>query len=196
MNTTPHPADTTANRRRGLRVPGVRVPGVRVPGVAALAVASGLVLAACSGGEEPAATPSAVSSSATSSSSTSATSTPPAPIDDPAPAVTAPAAVSATHAPAPSANQLPALVVDTGGPCHTIGEVAQAMDGSPLFCLNDPMAGPLWLPQPEAGPDATGPVLRDQPCAQENLAVTAPDGTTLTCSLTGDGTTPGGLFWQ
>lgn len=70
------------------------------------------------------------------------------------------------------------------------------MDGSPLFCLDDPGgAGPLWLPPPESGPEATEPALLDQPCTQEGLVVTAPDDTALTCNLTGDGTTPGGLFW-
>src|SRR5699024_1989981 len=92
--------------------------------------------------------------------------------------------------------RLPALVVDAGGPCHTIGDVAQAVDGSPLFCLNDPQAGPLWLPQPETAPGDAGPALLGTPCSAEGLTVTAPEGATLTCGPGGDDTVPGGLVWH
>lgn len=170
----------------------------RLPAVAAIATAAGIALAGCTGGGGTEQQASPAPQTAASSSSPSVTPTPD-PAEDTAPAAPAAHLESSPVSTAPAAatsTRLPALVVDGGGPCHRIGEVAQAMDGSPLFCLDDPGgAGPLWLPQPESAPDATGPALLDRPCMQEGLVVTAPDGRPLTCDLTGDGTTPGGLFW-
>ena len=176
---TNHPSSTTGRRR--------------VPAAIALAMAAGLALAGCSSGEETAGPASPTSQTTTSSSSTSS-STPTALSAAP---VSASAAAVPPAAPTPSASpQLPANVVGTGGPCHILGELAQAEDGSPLFCTEDPGgAGPLWLPQPAAGPDGTGPALAGQPCLQQDAAVTTPEGTVLTCRLTGGGDVPGGLFW-
>lgn len=168
----------------------------RVPAVIALAMAAGVALAACSGAEETAAPTSPTTQATTSSSSTPPS---PSPVAETADPVSAPTASAAPAAPAPPAStQLPANVVGAGGPCHLVGELAQAGDGSPLFCLEDPGgAGPLWLPQPEgSGPDGTGPALLGTPCMQQDIAVTAPDGTVLTCRLTGGGAVPGGLYWQ
>lgn len=168
----------------------------RAPAVVALAMAAGVALSGCSGGGETGSTTSPTTQVTTSSSSTPV-STPPA--TETAAAIsapTSPAASVAPVAPAPPA-PLPANVVGTGGPCQLLGEVAQADDGSPLFCTEDPGgAGPLWLPQPGAGPDGTGPALLGRPCMQEGVAVTTPDGAVLTCRLTGGGDVPGGLYWQ
>lgn len=179
---TDHPLSPTGRRR--------------VPAVVALAMAAGVALAGCSAADETAA-PTPPTTQATTSSS----STPPSPssVAETADPVSAPTASAAPAAPAPPAStQLPANVVGAGGPCHMVGELAQAGDGSPLFCLEDPGgAGPLWLPQPEgSGPDGTGPALLGTPCMQQDIAVTAPDGTVLTCRLTGGGDVPGGLYWQ
>lgn len=183
----------------------------RLPAAAAFALAAGIGLAGCAQGQdpEPEETPAAAaptSSSSTesppSSASSSSSSTTPAP--EPAPPrppvepvdpQTDPATAPAGGA-APTSTRLPALVVDAGGPCHTIGDVAQAVDGSPLFCLNDPQAGPLWLPQPETAPGDAGPALLGTPCSAEGLTVTAPEGATLTCGPGGDATVPGGLVWH
>ncbi|AWH96956.1 hypothetical protein [Dietzia psychralcaliphila] len=169
----------------------------RVPAAIALAMAAGVALAGCSGDGETAPPTSPTTQATTSSSSSTPPSTSPA--TGTADPVSAPTASAAPAAPAPPmSTQLPANVVSAGGPCHLIGELAQADDGSPLFCLEDPGgAGPLWLPQPEgSGPDGTGPALLGRPCMQEGIAVTAPEGTVLTCRLTGGGDVPGGLFWQ
>lgn len=168
----------------------------RVPAVIALAMTAGVVLAACSGTEETAIPTSPTTQGTTSSSSTSPS---PSPVAETADPVSAPTASAAPAAAAPPAStQLPANVVGAGGPCHLIGELAQAEDGSPLFCLEDPGgAGPLWLPQPEgSGPDGSAPALLGQPCMQQDIAITSPDGTVLTCRLTGGGDVPGGLYWQ
>ncbi|PAY21899.1 hypothetical protein CEY15_16365 [Dietzia natronolimnaea] len=168
----------------------------RVPAALALATAAGVALTGCSGTEEVAAPASPTSQVTTSSSSAPPSPSPVAETVDPVPAATVPAAPAAPVS--PGSTQLPANVVGAGGPCHLVGELAQAEDGSPLFCLEDPGgAGPLWLPQPEGtGPDGTGPALLDRPCMQEGLAVTTPEGTVLTCRLTGGGDVPGGLYWQ
>lgn len=169
----------------------------RVPAALAFAMAAGVALAGCSGTEEEIAAPATPTTQVTTSSS----STPPSPSPaaetaDPVPAATVTAAAAAPVS--PGSTQLPANVVSAGGPCHLVGELAQAEDGSPLFCQEDPGgAGPLWLPQPEGtGPDGTGPAMLGRPCMQEGLAVTAPEGTVLTCRLTGGGDVPGGLYWQ
>ena len=170
----------------------------------AVAAVSGLVLlggalTACGAGDEPAA-PVPLTGSATSSSS-SPSSTPEAaaePTTEAAAVISEESAASAPAAPAPAPAELPAVVVGTGGPCHTLGDVAQAEDGSPLFCIDDPGgAGPLWLPFPggDDGGEGAGPLL-GTPCVNEGVSVTAPDGTVLTCRLTGGGGVPGGLFWQ
>lgn len=167
----------------------------RVPALFALAAAAGLGLAACSadppGGPDVTSAESSTNSSSSTSSTTSTTETT---VDS----ISEPAAASTTFAPAPAAApapELPANVVGTGGPCHTIGEVAQAEDGSALFCTNDPNAGPLWLP--EGGPDAgAGQAQRGGPCAQEGISVAGPADSILTCTLVGGGETPGGLLWQ
>lgn len=174
----------------------------------AVAAVSGLVLlggalTACGAGDDPA-EPVPVTGSATSSSSSPSPSPEAAaePTAAPAAVTSEEEAVPAPAAPAPA--ELPAVVVGTGGPCHTLGDVAQAEDGSPLFCTDDPGgAGPLWLPFPGGGPGGDGGpggegggALLGTPCVQEGVSVTAPDGTVLTCRLTGGGDVPGGLFWQ
>lgn len=171
----------------------------RVPAVIALAMAAGVALGACSAGPADDLTTSPTTRSSTSSSSTS-TPAPTTPVPDTAQAVSAPPAPapSVTAAPAP---RLPANVVGTGGPCQRLGEVAQAEDGSALFCTEDPGgAGPLWLPPPGADgdpvADATGQARPGGPCTQEGLSVTGPDGAVLTCRLTGGTDAPGGLYWQ
>ncbi|MDX2358425.1 hypothetical protein [Dietzia sp. PP-33] len=181
---TDHPLSRTGRRR--------------VPAVIALAMAAGVALAGCSAAGENEPAPSPTTQATTSSSSSTPTTTSPTveaadPVSATAAAPTAPATSAAS-----AASQLPANVVGTGGPCHRLGELAQADDGSPLFCTEDPGgAGPLWLPQPQGtGPDGTGPALQGQPCMQEGVAVTAPEGTVLTCRLTGGAGVPGGLFWQ
>ena len=157
---------------------------------------AGLALAACSADPETEPAPPPATQTTTSSSSTPE----PEPAD---PGTMAPASVPTSTAPPslapPPAVRLPANVIATGGPCQTLGEVAQAEDGSPLFCIEDPGgAGPLWLPpSADTDPDATvGAALPGRPCTQEGVAVPGPDGTVLTCSLTGGGDTPGGLYWQ
>ncbi len=177
---THHPSSTTGRRR--------------VPAVIAIAVAAGVALAGCSADGGTDATPTPTTAVTTSSSSTPTSLPEVTESTTPVPVATTP---SSTVSAAPS-TQLPANVVATGAPCHMIGELAQGQDGSPLFCLEDPGgAGPLWLPQPAGtGPDGTGPALLGQPCMQEDAAVTAADGTLLTCRLTGGGDVPGGLFWQ
>ena len=175
----------------------------RVPAVIALAMAAGVALSACSADPdgEPAAPPATASSTSSSSTPSSAT-----PTRDTAEPVSATATAAAPAAPAPPP-QLPANVVGAGGPCQMLGEVAQAEDGSALFCTEDPRgAGPLWLPRagsvPEAGEgggglaEAVGQPRPGGPCAQEGLAVTGADGTVLTCRLTGGADVPGGLYWQ
>lgn len=170
--------------------------GLRIPAVLALATAAGVALAGCSGGGE---TEPATSPTSQTTSSSSSTPTSPSPEPSTADPVSAPAEAPAP-APraAPVSTALPANVVGTGGPCHMLGELAQAQDGSPLFCTEDPGgAGPLWLPQPGgAGPDGTSPALLGRPCMQQDISVTAPDGTVLTCRLTGGVDVPGGLYWQ
>lgn len=175
---TPHPHTTTGRRR--------------VPAVIALAMTAGLALSACSAdpADDPATSPAGVSSSSSSSSTSSPTSTPRVTADP----VSAPATSTSVPAPAP-APALPANVVGTGGPCHVVGEVAQAEDGSPLFCTDDPTAGPLWLPA--GGADAgTGQARPGGPCSQQGIAVAGPGDTVLTCTLVGGGDNPGGLYWQ
>lgn len=187
---THHRPTTTTGRRR-------------VPAVIALAMAAGVALSACSADPdgEPVAPP-----ATTSSTSSSSTPSSPTPTRDTAEPVSAPATTAAPATPAP-APQLPANVVGAGGPCQMLGEVAQAEDGSALFCTEDPRgAGPLWLPRagsvPDAGEgggglaEAVGQPRPGGPCAQEGLAVTGLDGTVLTCRLTGGADTPGGLYWQ
>ncbi|MGN7226236.1 hypothetical protein ACTHQW_07840 [Dietzia maris] len=189
MNTATNHPHTTPGRRR-------------VPAVIALAMAAGVALSACSTdtADDSATSPTTRPDTSSSSSST------------PAPTTTAPDTaepVSAPPAPAPPVSaapepRLPANVVGTGGPCQMLGEVAQAEDGSALFCTEDPGgAGPLWLPQGGVGgtdgaaiADATGQARPGGPCAQEGLAVTSADGAVLTCRLTGGGDVPGGLYWQ
>ena len=165
----------------------------RAPALLALAATAGLAMSACSADpvEAPAASP-LVSSS--SSSSTSSPSSSPTPTAEPVPAevITSASAPAPASAPSP---QLPANVVGTGGPCHVVGEVAQAEDGSALFCTNDPVVGPIW--QPAGGADSgAGQATPGGPCAQEGLAVAGPEDTLLTCTLVGGGDTPGGLAWQ
>ncbi|MDV8000003.1 hypothetical protein [Rhodococcus sp. IEGM 1408] len=168
--------------------------GRRGSAVIALAMAAGVALAGCSGGGEPEPATSPTTQVTTSSSSTP-TSTPPA--TETVAAISVPTSTAAPAAPAPPPAPLPANVVGTGGPCQLVGDLAQADDGSPLFCLEDPGgAGPLWLPQPGAGPDGTGPGVLGRPCMQEGVGVTTPDGAVLTCRLTGGGDVPGGLYWQ
>ena len=174
---TTHPHTTTGRRR--------------VPAVIALALAAGLALSACSA--DPVDDPGTSPTKATSSSSSS-TSTSPSTSEPTAAPVSAPAATPSPPSPAP-APALPANVVGTGGPCHMVGEVAQAEDGSPLFCTDDPVAGPLW--QPTGGADAgPGQARPGGPCSQQGLAVAGPGDTVLTCTLVGGGDTPGGLYWQ
>lgn len=179
MNTTatPRPQSTTGRRR--------------VPAVFAIAAAAGLALAACSADpvEEQAPSSTVAATSSSSSSTTSATSTTVEPI-------TAVATTTAAPAPAPAPQvELPANVVGAGGPCHMVGEVAQAEDGSPLFCTEDPTAGPLW--QLAGGADAgIGQAQPGGPCSQEGIAVAGPADSILTCTLVGGGDTPGGLYWQ
>lgn len=164
----------------------------RVPAVIALAMAAGLALSACSAdpADDSGTSPTVASSSSSSSSTSSPTPTSEATLDP----ISAPAATPSPRAPAP-APALPANVVGTGGPCHMVGEVAQAEDGSPLFCTDDPTAGPLWLPAggADAGPGQARP---GGPCSQQGLAVAGPGDTVLTCTLVGGGDTPGGLYWQ
>lgn len=191
----------------------------RVPAVIALAMAAGVVLGACSADTETEPAPAPDTQAATSSSSSIPSPTPtqnpepvPAsfasPVPPPAPVVPSPAP------------DLPAHVVGTGGPCQMLGQVAQADDGSALFCTEDPGgAGPLWLPPAPAGDgtahgdgaqpgipggatgnDATGNGIGQAyaggPCMQEGLSVAGPEGAVLTCSLTGGGDVPGALYWQ
>ncbi|UVE93944.1 hypothetical protein [Dietzia sp. B32] len=172
----------------------------RAPAVIALAMAAGVVLGACSADSGDGIAPSPTTRTSTSSSSS--TPAPTTTASDTAEPVSAPPAPAPPVAAAP-ATQLPANVVGTGGPCQMLGEVAQAQDGSALFCTEDPGgAGPLWLPQAGADPggggvaDATGQARPGGPCAQEGLAVTGVDGAVLTCRLTGGGDVPGGLYWQ
>ena len=164
----------------------------RVPAVIALAMAAGVVLAACSA--DPADDSATTTSSSTTTTSSSRTSPSPTPSSEEP--TSAPPTSAAPAAPAPPATPaLPANVVSTGGPCQMVGEVAQAEDGSPLFCTDDPTAGPLWLP--EGGPDAgIGQARPGGPCSQEGIAVPGPEGTILTCALTGGGDVPGGLYWK
>ena len=167
----------------------------RVPAVLALAMTAGLALSACSADPADDPAPSTTGSTTTSSSTPSSSSpTPPTPgaTADP---ISAPSTTPApAQAPDP-APELPANVVDTGGPCHTVGEVAQAEDGSALFCTDDPTVGPIW--QPAGGADAgPGQASPGGPCSQEGIAVAGPDGIVLTCTLVGGGDTPGGLYWQ
>ena len=170
----------------------------RVPAVLAFALTAGIALTGCSGTGEtgPAAPP--TTQVTTSSSSTSASTRPASETATAAGAPTStvtPAAPVAPAAPPPA--PLPANVVGTGGPCHLLGELAQADDGSPLLCREDPGgAGPLWLPQPAAGPDGAGPTLLGLPCMQEGVAVTLSGGEVFTCRLTGGGDVPGGLYWN
>ncbi|MVZ91891.1 hypothetical protein GQF49_15690 [Microbacter sp. ANSKLAB05] len=189
MNTATNHPHTTPGRRR-------------VPAVIALAMAVGVALSACSAdtADDSATSPTTRPDTSSSSSSTPApTTTAP----DTAQPVSVPPAPAPPVSPAP-APRLPANVVGTGGPCQMLGEVAQAEDGSALFCTEDPGgAGPLWLPQGGTGgtggaavADATGQARPGGPCAQEGLAVTSADGDVLTCRLTGGGDVPGGLYWQ
>lgn len=177
------------------RRPGRRVPSA-VAATAGLAIL-GSALAACGGADEPAPAPAPAASSATTSSSTSA---PSATVEseattDAAVATSVPSTSATAAAVAPATSELPAVVVTPRGPCHRIGDLAQAPDGSPLFCVDDPAgAGPLWLPAPAGG--GAGGGLLGRPCIQEGVSVTGPDGTVLTCRLTGGGDVPGGLFWQ
>lgn len=192
QNTATHRPHSTTGRRR-------------VPAVIAMAMAAGVVLGACSADPETEPAPAPATKSATSSSSSSVPS-PTTPevaeqvSDPPAPAAPAPVAPQPTP-------QLPANVVGTRGPCHMLGEVAQAEDGSALFCTQSPGdAGPLWMPSAPGGGDggagdgaaggAIGQAFPGGPCSQEGLAVAGPGGTVLTCSLTGGGDVPGGLYWK
>ena len=189
-----HPATSPPHTITGRR---------RVPAVIALAMAAGVALSACSAdtADDSATTP--TTRPDTSSSSSSSTPAPTTTAPDTAQPVSVPPAPAPPVAPAP-APRLPANVVGTGGPCQMLGEVAQAEDGSALFCTEDPGgAGPLWLPQGGTGgtggaavADATGQARPGGPCAQEGLAVTSADGDVLTCRLTGCGDVPGGLYWQ
>lgn len=172
----------------------------RVPALIALGAAAGLALAACSGNASEADDTSTVSSS-TLSSSSSISSPTTSSTEATADPISAPATTSTTAAPATTPSpELPANVVGTGGPCHILGEVAQAEDGSALFCTNDPTMGPIWLPAGAAegsdGAEAVGQAQPGGPCAQEGLSVDGPGDTILTCTLVGGGQTPGGLFWQ
>jgi hypothetical protein len=174
----------------------------RVPAAIALAMAAGVALAACSADSADDTATSPTTRPATSSSSSS-TPVPTTTAPDTAQPVSAPPAPPAPAPPVTAADapRLPANVVGTGGPCQMLGEVAQAEDGSALFCTEDPGgAGPLWLPQGGARgaavADATGQARPGGPCAQEGLAVAAADGAVLTCRLTGGGDVPGGLYWQ
>lgn len=183
----------------------------RVPAVIALAMAAGVVLGACSADPETEPAPAPATQAATSSSSSIPSPTT-SETPEPVPASFAsPAPPPAPVVPAPSPD-LPAHVVGTGGPCQMLGQVAQAEDGSALFCTEDPGgAGPLWLPAPTGdtqpgipggatGNDATsngiGQAYAGGPCMQEGLAVSGPDGGVLTCSLTGGGDVPGALYWK
>ena len=175
----------------------------RVPAVIALATAAGVALSACSADTAGDSATSPTTRPDTSSSSSSSTPAPTTTAPDTAQPVSVPPAPAPPVSPAP-APRLPANVVGTGGPCQMLGEVAQAEDGSALFCTEDPGgAGPLWLPQGGTGgtggaavADATGQARPGGPCAQEGLAVTSADGDVLTCRLTGGGDVPGGLYWQ
>ena len=190
MNTATNHPHTTPGRRR-------------VPAVIALAMAAGVALSACSADTAGDSATSPTTRPDTSSSSSSSTPAPTTTAPDTAQPVSVPPAPAPPVSPAP-APRLPANVVGTGGPCQMLGEVAQAEDGSALFCTEDPGgAGPLWLPQGGTGgtggaavADATGQARPGGPCAQEGLAVTSADGDVLTCRLTGGGDVPGGLYWQ
>ena len=175
--TTTRPQSTTGRRR--------------ARALFAIAAAAGLAVAACSADpvEDPAPTTTLAATSSSSSSITSATTTSVEP-------VTAAATTTSTPAPAPAPLvELPANVVGTGGPCHIVGEVAQADDGSALFCTEDPTAGPLWLPA--GGADAgIGQAQPGGPCSQQGIAVAGPADSILTCTLVGGGDSPGGLYWQ
>lgn len=166
----------------------------RVPAVLALAMTAGLALSACSA--DPADDPAPSTTGSTTTSSSSSPSPTSSAAASPTDSVSEPAALPPAPASAPApAPELPANVVDTGGPCHTVGEVAQAEDGSALFCTDDPTVGPIW--QPAGGADAgPGQASPGGPCSQEGIAVAGPDGTVLTCTLIGGGDTPGGLYWQ
>ncbi|HJC61213.1 MAG TPA: hypothetical protein H9755_12940 [Candidatus Dietzia intestinigallinarum] len=166
----------------------------RVPAVLALAMTAGLALSACSA--DPADDPAPSTTGSTTTSSSSSPSPTSSAAASPTDSVSEPAALPPAPASAPApAPELPANVVDTGGPCHTVGEVAQAEDGSALFCTDDPTVGPIW--QPAGGADAgPGQASPGGPCSQEGIAVAGPDGTVLTCTLVGGGDTPGGLYWQ
>lgn len=187
QNTATHRPHSTTGRRR-------------VPAVIAMAMAAGVVLGACSADPETEPAQAPATKSATSSSSSVPSPTTPEVAEQvsvpPAPAPPAPVAPQPTP-------QLPANVVGTGGPCHMLGEVAQAEDGSALFCTEDPGgAGPLWLAPAPGGDGAAennagiGQAYPGGPCMQEGLAVAGPGGTVLTCSLTGGGDVPGGLYWK
>lgn len=167
----------------------------RVPAVLALAMTAGLALSACSADPADDAPTSPTESTTTTTSSSSSSSPTTSTSDATADPISAPA-TTATPAAAPAPTpELPANVVDTGGPCHTVGEVAQSEDGSALFCTNDPVVGPIW--QLAGGEDAgAGQATPGGPCAQEGLAVAGPEGAVLTCTLVGGGDTPGGLAWQ
>ena len=119
----------------------------------AVAAAAGLALSACSADPADDSAGAPAEQAVTSSSSSTLTSPPATPASEPtaapAPAV---AAVPSPAAASASAPQLPANVVGTGGPCHTVGEVAQSEDGAALFCTNDPVVGPIW--QLAGGEDA------------------------------------------
>ena len=166
----------------------------RVPAVLALAMTAGLALSACSA--DPADDPAPSTTGSTTTSSSSSPSPTSSAAASPTDSVSEPAALPPAPASAPApAPELPANVVGTGGPCHTVGEVAQAEDGSALFCTDDPTVGPIW--QPAGGADAgPGQASPGGPCSQEGIAVAGPDGTVLTCTLVGGGDTPGGLYWQ
>ena len=166
----------------------------RVPAVLALAMTAGLALSACSAdpADDPAPSPTGSTTTSSSSSPSPTSSAAASPTDSVSEPAALPPAPASAPAPAP---ELPANVVDTGGPCHTVGEVAQAEDGSALFCTDDPTVGPIW--QPAGGADAgPGQASPGGPCSQEGIAVAGPDGTVLTCTLIGGGDTPGGLYWQ
>lgn len=167
----------------------------RVPAVLALAMTAGLALSACSADPADDAPTSPTESTTTTTSSSSSSSPTTSTSEATADPISAPA-TTATPAAAPAPTpELPANVVDTGGPCHTVGEVAQAEDGSALFCTDDPTIGPIW--QPAGGADAgTGQARPGGPCSQEGIAVAGPEDTILTCTLVGGGDTPGGLYWQ
>lgn len=170
--------------------------GRRATAVIALAMAAGVALSGCSGGGESESAPSPTTQ-VTTSSSTPTSAVPTTELAETADPISAPTSTAAPAVPAPAPAPLPANVVGTGGPCQLIGDLAQADDGSPLFCAEDPGgAGPLWLPQPGVGPDGTGPGLLGRPCMQEGVGVTTPEGAVLTCRLTGGGDVPGGLYWQ